>query len=73
MERDEENQPFYANKMVLMIVAYIAFTGFINYLFNLQTTILFLLTGFLTHFYLESANYIEHYGLMRKKLENGEY
>lgn len=35
--------------------------------------ITFILQAFLSIFFSESVNYLEHYGLRRKKLENGQY
>mgnify|MGYP006905814923 CR=1 FL=1 len=52
-------------------MAAIAFTGGVFYFYNLQATILFLAEVFLSIFYLEAINYIEHYGLQREKLPNG--
>jgi alkane 1-monooxygenase len=39
----------------------------------MQTAIFFVLEAVLSVFYLETINYIEHYGLLRQKLENGKY
>lgn len=38
-----------------------------------QGGILFLIEAFGSIFYLEAINYIEHYGLSRKKLADGTY
>jgi alkane 1-monooxygenase len=40
---------------------------------GLLAMIYFVAIGCLGALYLEVINYIEHYGLERKKLENGEY
>lgn len=69
----ELSKPFYLNYAVLNIVASAAFTSLIYYLFGMQTTIFFLLEAFLSVFFLEAINFIEHYGLERKKSSNGEY
>ncbi len=69
----ELNKPFYLNYAVLSVVASVAFTSLIYYVFGMQTTIFFLLEAYLSIFYLEAINFIEHYGLERNKLPNGEY
>lgn len=54
-------------------MANIIFCGGIFYIYGLQCLILFLLQVLGAVFYLEVINYIEHYGLRRKKLQNGAY
>ena len=71
MQRDEENKPFYLNYAVLSIASGFGFTALVYLLFGTQATVLFLIEAFFSIFYLEAINYIEHYGLRRKKLENG--
>ena len=71
MQKEEEKKPFYLNYAVLSIVGAFAFTAAIYYIFGPQATIFFLIEAFGTIFYLEAINYIEHYGLRRKKLSNG--
>lgn len=67
----EQGKPLYLNCAVLSVVAAIGFTGGVFYFYNLQATLLFLIEAFLSIFYLEAINYIEHYGLQREKLSNG--
>ena len=69
----KQNKPFYMNYAVLGMVANVMFIGFVQIKYNTQTTVFFLLASLLGIFFLESVNYLEHYGLRRKKLENGEY
>jgi alkane 1-monooxygenase len=73
MQKDIEKKPFFLNWAVLSVVGAIAFTSWVYYLYNLQTAIFFVLQALLAIFSLESINYIEHYGLSRTKLPNGEY
>ena len=73
MQRDEEKKPFYLNYAVLSIVEASAFSCMVYYFWNMQATILFLLEACFSVVYLGAINYIEHYGLFRKKLDNGEY
>ena len=61
------------NYAVLSVIGAIVFTLGVYYFYNIKAVIFFILEAYLSIFYLEAANYIEHYGLSRKKLENGEY
>jgi len=61
------------NYAVLSVVEAIAFTCLVYYFWNLQATLLFLAEAIYSIVYLEAINYIEHYGLSRKKLPNGEF
>lgn len=71
MQKEEENKPFYTNYAVLSVLSAVLFTLGIYYIYNIQATILFLITQFGGIVYLEAINYIEHYGLERRKLPNG--
>ena len=68
MQRDIDHKPFYLNYAVLSVAGGIAFTGLIFYFYNIQATVLFLIEALFSIVYLEAINYIEHYGLQRKKL-----
>lgn len=61
------------NKMIIFtglyfIIPYICFK-----LFGLVGTIFFVGAAFISVLYLESINYIEHYGLVREKNNDREY
>lgn len=71
MEKEEEKKPFYANCAVLSVVASIVFTLFVYLGFGPKATAFFVFEALFSVFYLEAINYIEHYGLRRKKLPNG--
>jgi alkane 1-monooxygenase len=73
MQKDIDKQPFYLNWAVVSVAGAIAFILGIYYLYNLQTTIFFVFQTLLAIFNLESIDYIEHYGLRRKRLPNREY
>ena len=64
---------FIANYAVLSIFSAILFTSLMFKIYGFQAGILFLITAYGGIFYLEAINYLEHYGLLRKKLTNGEY
>jgi alkane 1-monooxygenase len=73
MESKEAKKPFFLNYAVLSVAAAIVFSAAVFYAYGFQTFVFFLLEAYLSIFYLEAINYIEHYGLFRKKLPNGEY
>ncbi len=66
--------PFhFTNKMIwnsLMVPAYL---GLIFLAFGLVPMFYVLIIGVIGFIFLETINYIEHYGLQRKKKENGRY
>ena len=69
----EEEKPIYLNYAVLSIVWSVVFSSIVYGFFGLQATIFFLVQAYLSVFFLELINYVEHYGLRRKKLEDGSY
>lgn len=69
----QEKKPFYSNFAVLSLIASAMFTTVIFKVYGVQTGVLFLVEAFGSIFYLEAINYIEHYGLRREKLPNGQY
>ena len=62
-----------SNKMIIYTLAQIALLAAIYYFFNLQTLLYFMASAILGMLLLETVNYIEHYGLLRKIKENGNY
>lgn len=73
MEKDKEQKPFYMNFAVVSVAASVLLVILIYWAFNLQTAAFFVVEAHLSIFFLEAINYLEHYGLRRKKLSNGEY
>ena len=67
----QENKPFYLNYAVLSVVASLLFVTLIFIIYGLWGTIAFLIMSFGSVGVLEAINYVEHYGLRRKKKENG--
>ena len=63
----------FSNKMLIYTVAQIALLASIYYFFNVQTMFYFLAAAIIGILLLETVNYIEHYGLLRKIKENGNY
>jgi alkane 1-monooxygenase len=64
---------FFANYAVLSVAGSVAFAAGLYLLFGLQAMILHSLMAIGAVVYLEAINYIEHYGLSRKRLAGGEY
>lgn len=69
----EAGKSFLGNYAILSPIWCFAFTALIYCRFGLQATIFFLVQALLSIFYLETINYIEHYGLLRKQLKSGRY
>ncbi len=63
----------FRNRMVVYSIANIALLFSIYYFFNTHVLIAFIGAAILGIMLLETVNYIEHYGLMRKKTETGMY
>jgi alkane 1-monooxygenase len=61
------------NEMLGFQLIQIALLGAIFYLFGIIGLVGFLFTATVGFLLLETVNYIEHYGLRRKKLENGRF
>jgi len=61
------------NRMVIYTFANILLLFGIFYFYNLSVLIAFIIAASLGILLLETVNYIEHYGLLRKKTENGKY
>ena len=73
MEKKVKRKSFWDNYAVISVFLSLVFLGFIIWVYKWQTIIFFLLIEAIAVFFLEAVNYIEHYGLRRKKLENGQY
>jgi alkane 1-monooxygenase len=63
----------FSNKMLIYSFSQIALLASIYYFFNIQTMFYFLAAAIIGILLLETVNYIEHYGLLRKIKENGNY
>lgn len=63
----------FTNYAVLSICSTIGFGVLIYCIFGLQATILHSIMAIGSIVYLQAVNYIEHYGLLRKKLPNGQF
>ena len=61
------------NDMLWYLVIQAAYLGGLYFLFGAFTTGFLALGGIIGFLLLETVNYIEHYGLLRKKLSSGRY
>ncbi len=61
------------NKMLQYSIANIAVIAAIYFFFNLEVVIAFILAASIGIILLETVNYIEHYGLLRKINDSGRY
>ena len=63
----------FSNKMIIYTLAQFALIAIIYAFFGWVVLVAFLMSATAGILLLETVNYIEHYGLLRKKKENGKY
>lgn len=61
------------NEMIQVQVIQLALVSIIGYFFGIEIMFYFIFAAFGGALLLETVNYIEHYGLQRKRLESGNY
>ena len=61
------------NDMIFYTLFQISFLAFVYYNFGLYLTLLSILMSIISFLFLETINYVEHYGLLRKKEPSGRY
>ena len=61
------------NDMVFYTLFQTIFLAFVYYNFGLYLTLLSILMSVISFLFLETINYVEHYGLLRKKEPSGRY
>ena len=61
------------NRMVVYTILNVLLVSTIFFLFGVKVLLSFLIVAIIGIVLLETVNYIEHYGLLRKKNENGRY
>jgi alkane 1-monooxygenase len=69
----KKGKKIYENTGILSIVGTVMFMSLVYLIFGLQPLIFHSIAAIGSIIYLEGINYIEHYGLSRKLLPNGEY
>ncbi len=74
-EMKKKGMPIFSwrNEMLQAQVIQLVFLGLIYLLFGLKILLMYLAAAFIGILLLECVNYIEHYGLSRKKTERGGY
>jgi len=63
----------FSNSMLMYTIAQISLLLIIYFTYNMNTLTAFVLASIVGILMLETVNYIEHYGLLRKLKENGNY
>jgi alkane 1-monooxygenase len=63
----------FANEMVVFSLVQLLFLGTVLYFYGIVVTTLFLLASIIGFLLLETVNYIEHYGLVRKEISEGKF
>ena len=61
------------NRMHIFILCYLMFPSIIKILYGWSGMLFFLSTAGISIIFLETINYIEHYGLVRKEISPGVY
>jgi alkane 1-monooxygenase len=61
------------NKMIVIILVELGYLVSVSFFFGLLAGILAVATAIIGFLLLETVNYVEHYGLRRRKLANGRY
>lgn len=61
------------NRMLWYTMSYFVMVGIVYHYYGLLGTFYYLIAAFMGIIYLETVNYIEHYGLARKELSPGVY
>ncbi|MFK8059574.1 MAG: alkane 1-monooxygenase [Polaribacter sp.] len=73
MKTENRSWFHYQNRMLIYTFCNIVFVGLIYVFFGKFVTLTFIAAAVVGIVLLETVNYIEHYGLLRKKKENGRY
>ena len=73
LKRNGHNFFSLKNEMLFYIVIQFTYLFVVFILFNLYGLLFAIILGIQAFLFLETINYIEHYGLLRKKLPSGRY
>ncbi|WP_299710510.1 alkane 1-monooxygenase [uncultured Tenacibaculum sp.] len=73
LKTSERSWFHHQNRMIVYTLAHIILISSIFYFFGITVTLYFLAAAIVGVLLLETVNYIEHYGLMRKKNKFGRY
>lgn len=72
-DQKETGKPLYKNFAIISLLGTALVTSGIYYFFGMQALVIHSLMVLGSLVYLETINYVEHYGLQRKLFPNGEY
>ncbi|WP_408048106.1 alkane 1-monooxygenase [Tenacibaculum halocynthiae] len=73
LKNSEKSWFHYQNRMLIYTFCNIILLGSLFFFLGLKMLLIFLITAIIGILLLETVNYIEHYGLLRKKNERGRY
>lgn len=73
LQRIDQPVLSFHNEMIRFTLMHVLLVGGVMLIFGWQTALWFVLAALMGGLLLETVNYIEHYGLMRKKNERGRY
>jgi len=59
--------------MIRFTIYQLSYLFFLISIFQFKTAVVFLTIGLISFLFLEMINYVEHYGLIRRKLLSGRY
>lgn len=69
----QKGKPTYLNLAILSLVSNVVTSALVYHFYGSKALLVYIIGGVISFSLLEAINYIEHYGLLRKKLPNGEY
>jgi len=73
MIQEQRSWFHHQNRMVIYSICNVVFLSLIYFFFGKTVLLYFIAAAVIGIAFLETVNYIEHYGLLRKKNENGRY
>ena len=73
LKRSQKSWLSIKNDMLWYTIIQFIYLFTVYYFFGLKALVLVSAIGVISFLFLETINYIEHYGLLRKKLESGRY
>ncbi len=73
LERKERPILSWQNRMIRFSAAQLLYYGIVFFVWGTYVLAMAIIAGILGFLLLETVNYIEHYGLLRKKLPSGRY
>ena len=69
----KHGKSFFLNYAVIIATVYVSSVVVVALCYSLKTAAFYLVSGLMVHILSHSLNYVQHYGIVRKQLPNGEY